>query len=60
MLSDNPSLAEIKAVFSEDRFATEAAGCRIVAAERGRAVAEMELADIHRNAMGNVLSLLHI
>ena len=55
MLSDNPSLAEIKAVFSEDRFATEAAGCRLVAAERGRAVAEMELADVHRNAMGNVM-----
>lgn len=55
MLSDNPSLAEIEAVFSGDRFATEAAGCRIVAAERGRAVAEMELADIHRNAMGNVM-----
>ncbi|OUO90815.1 thioesterase [Gordonibacter sp. An230] len=55
MLSDNPTLTEIEAVFGKDRFATEAAGCRIVSAERGRAVAEMELSDIHRNAMGNVM-----
>ena len=55
MLSDNPSREELDAVFQNDRFATQAAGCRIVSGERGRAVCEMELADVHRNAMGNVM-----
>lgn len=55
MLSDNPTLEEIEAVFANDRFATEAAGCRDVSGERGRAVCSMELADVHRNAMGNVM-----
>ena len=55
MLSDNPTLEEIEAVFANDRFATEAAGCRVVSGGRGRAVCSMELADVHRNAMGNVM-----
>lgn len=55
MLSDDPTLEEIEAVFANDRFATEAAGCRVVSDERGRAVCSMELADVHRNAMGNVM-----
>ena len=55
MLSDDPTLEEIEAVFANDRFATEAACCRVVSGERGRAVCSMELADVHRNAMGNVM-----
>ncbi len=55
LLSDNPTREEIEAVFANDRFATQAAGCRIVEGCRGRAVCEMELADVHRNAMGNVM-----
>ena len=55
MLPDNPTREEIEAVFAADRFATQAAGCRVVEGGRGRAVAEMELADVHRNAMGNVM-----
>ena len=55
MLSDDPTLEEIEAVFANDRFATEAAGCRVVSGEHGRAVCSMELADVHRNAMGNVM-----
>ena len=55
MLSDDPTLEEIEAVFANDRFATEAAGCRVVSGEHGRAVYSMELADVHRNAMGNVM-----
>ena len=55
MLSDDPTLEEIEAVFANDRFATEAAGCRVVSGVRGRAVCSMELADVHRNAMGNVM-----
>ena len=55
MLSDDPTLEELEAVFANDRFATEAAGCRVVSGEHGRAVCSMELADVHRNAMGNVM-----
>ena len=55
MLSDDPTLEEIEAVFANDRFANEAAGCRVVSGEHGRAVCSMELADVHRNAMGNVM-----
>ncbi|WP_080797972.1 PaaI family thioesterase [Arabiibacter massiliensis] len=55
MLPENPTRDEIAAVFAADRFATEAAGCRVVSGERDRAVAEMELSDVHRNAMGNVM-----
>ena len=55
MLPDNPTREEIEAVFAADRFATQAAGCRVVEGARGRAVAEMELADVHRSAMGNVM-----
>ena len=55
MLSDDPTLEEIEAVFANDRFATEAAGCRVVSGEHGRAVCSLELADVHRNAMGNVM-----
>ena len=55
MLPDNPTRDQIEAVFANDRFATQAAGCRVVEGGRGRAVCEMELADIHKNAMGNVM-----
>ena len=55
MLPENPTREEIEAVFAQDRFATQAAGCRVVEGMRGHAVCEMELADVHRNAMGNVM-----
>ena len=55
MLPENPTREEIEAVFAQDRFATQAAGCRVVEDMRGHAVCEMELADVHRNAMGNVM-----
>lgn len=55
MLTNNATLEEIEAVFQNDRFATQAAGCRVVSGAPGHAVCEMELADIHRNAMGNVM-----
>lgn len=55
MLPENPTLEQVKEAFSKDQFAVRAAGCRIVSAEAGHAVCEMELADIHLNAMGNVM-----
>lgn len=55
MLPDHPTRDEIEAVFANDRFATEAAGCRVVEGARGRAVCEMVLEDVHKNAMDNVM-----
>ncbi|WP_281654405.1 PaaI family thioesterase [Eggerthella sinensis] len=55
MLPDHPTRDEIEAVFANDRFATEAAGCRVVEGARGRAVCEMVLGDMHKNAMDNVM-----
>lgn len=54
-LPENPSLEEIQQVFSGDRFATQAAGCRVVEGRRGHSVCEMDLTDIHRNAAGGVM-----
>ena len=55
MLPENPTVSELEDFFGADRFATQAAGCRIVEGWRGHGVAEMELTDIHRNAQGNVM-----
>lgn len=55
MLPENATLEEIRTVFADDRFATQAAGCHIVEGGRGHAVCTMELANVHRNAMGNVM-----
>lgn len=55
LTSENPTVEEICEVFANDRFATQAAGCRVVEGRRGHAVCEMEIADVHRNAMGGVM-----
>lgn len=55
MLPDNPTLEQLEAEFNNDRFATQAAHCRIVEGRRGHSVCEMDIEDIHRNAMGNVM-----
>ena len=48
-------MEEMEAFFSGDHFATQAAGCRIVEGWKGHAVAEMDLAEIHKNAQGNIM-----
>ena len=56
MLPENPTLEELQAFFAGDKFATEAAGCRIVEGSRGHAVCEMDLVQgVHYNAMGGVM-----
>lgn len=45
-----PTLEEIRACFAGDRFATQAAGVTIDAAEPGRAVCSMAIRPIHLNA----------
>ncbi|MGI5893200.1 MAG: PaaI family thioesterase [Candidatus Merdivicinus sp.] len=48
-------LDQIREYFADDRFATEAAGAVIEAAEDGYARCSMELKPIHRNARGAVM-----
>lgn len=55
MLSEDMGIEEISRHFAGDKFATQAAGCRVVEGRRGHAVCEMELSDIHYNAMGGVM-----
>ena len=55
MIDENCSIEEVRRLFADDRFATEACGCRVVEAARGHAICEFDIADIHRNAMGNVM-----
>ncbi len=54
-LPENPTLDQINDYFSNDKFATQAAGCRIVEGSKGHAVCEMALFPIHYNAAGGVM-----
>lgn len=55
VLSDNPTLEQLNDFYENDRFATCAAGCRIVEGSRGHSVVEMPIADVHLNAQGHVM-----
>ena len=55
MLDENCPLEDVRALFANDHFATEACGCRVVEASRGHAVCEFDIGDIHRNAQGAVM-----
>lgn len=48
-------LEHVREVFRDDRFATEACGCRIDEVGEGYAVCSFELAPIHYNAAGGVM-----
>lgn len=54
-LDENMSLEDVREFFAHDHFAYDACGCRIMEAARGHAVAEFDIADTHRNAMGGVM-----
>lgn len=54
-LPSNPNLEQMQAFFAQDRFAVQAAGCRILEARPGYAVCEMPISEVHRNAMGAVM-----
>ena len=54
-LPEHPTLDEINAFFANDKFATQAAGCRVIEGSKGHAVCEMELAPVHYNAAGGVM-----
>ena len=55
MIDENCPIEEVREMFANDHFATEACGCRVVEAAKGHAVCEFDIADIHRNAAGVVM-----
>ena len=55
MLDENCTIEEVRALFANDRFATEACGCRVVEASRGHAVCTFDIADTHLNAQGSIM-----
>ena len=55
MIDENCPIEEVRTMFGNDRFATEACGCRVVEASAGHAVCEFDIADIHMNAQGHVM-----
>ena len=54
VVTSDMSLEEIQRFFAGDKFATNA-GCTIVMAAKGHAVAEMPITADHRNGMGGVM-----
>ncbi len=55
MLDENCPLDDVRELFANDRYATEACGCRVVEASRGHAVCEFDITDRHLNAQGRVM-----
>ena len=55
MLDENCAIEEVRELFGNDRFATEACGCRVVEASCGHAVCEFDITDVHLNAQGNIM-----
>lgn len=55
MLDENCPLEDVRKLFAQDRFATEACGCTVVEATRGHAVCAFDIAPGHKNAQGNIM-----
>ncbi|MBO4364824.1 MAG: PaaI family thioesterase [Eggerthellaceae bacterium] len=55
MIDESCTIEEVRELFGNDHYATEACGCRVLEAARGHAVCEFDVADIHRNAQGAVM-----
>ena len=55
MIDEGASLEEVRAIFSNDRFASDACRCRVVEAARGHAVCEFDITPGHRNEKGGVM-----
>ncbi len=55
MLDENCPLEEVREIFGNDRFATEACGCKVLEASRGHAVCSFDVSPTHLNAQGNIM-----
>lgn len=55
MLPERPTMEEMEAFFSQDQYATEVTGCKIVEGWKGHGVAELTLEKRHQNALGKIM-----
>lgn len=55
MIDENCPVEEVRELFANDHYATEACGCRVLEAGKGHAVCAFDIADVHRNAQGAVM-----
>ena len=55
MIDDSCTIEEVRELFANDHYATEACGCRVLEAGKGHAVCAFDIADVHRNAQGAVM-----
>lgn len=55
MIDSGALLEQVQRIFSNDRFATEATGCRVVEAGPGHAVCELDVCERHLNEKGGVM-----
>lgn len=55
MLPDDRATKDLEGFFSNDVYATQVTKCRIVEGWKGHGVAELDIEDMHRNALGAVM-----
>ena len=55
MFDNQTPLEEIQAFFAQDKYAYEQTGCRIVLAQQGHSMTEMEIGPQHRNGFEAVM-----
>lgn len=55
MIDESCTIEEVRELFANDHYATEACGCRVLEAGKGHAVCAFDIADVHRNAQGAVM-----
>jgi len=55
MIAQDCPLEEVRRIFGDDRFATEACGCEVLEASEGHAVCAFTIAPTHLNAQGRVM-----
>lgn len=55
MIDSDASLEQVQRIFSNDHFATETTGCRVVEAGPGHAVCELDVCERHLNEKGGVM-----
>ena len=55
MLDENCTIAEVRELFGNDHFATEACKCEVLEAARGHSVCAFDIGEGHLNAQGRVM-----
>ncbi|MBO7673856.1 MAG: PaaI family thioesterase [Atopobiaceae bacterium] len=55
MIAEDCPLEDVRRIFGNDRFATEACGCEVIEASQGHAVCAFDIRPTHLNAQGRVM-----